>query len=168
MSVFTSGKGFEASYVVAGFDWQSLGNGTVVDIGGSRGHIGIALAKHFPSLNVIVQDLEMTVKGAEIEILAELEGRVSFQAHSFFDEQKVVADAYFLRWIFHNWSDKYCIKILHALVPILRPGARIIINEICVPDPGTTALWREKELRYVAENEILKLDTDNLHLEYLT
>jgi hypothetical protein len=26
---------------------------------------------------------------------------------------------------------------------------RIIINDICIPDPGTTALWKEKELRSV-------------------
>ena len=34
---------------------------------------------------------------------------------------------------FHNWADKYCIKILHNLVPALRPGARVIIHERILP-----------------------------------
>jgi hypothetical protein len=149
MSVFTSGKGFSASHVVAGFDWKSLGNATVVDIGGSRGHISIALATKFPLLKIIVQDLESTIEGAKSEVSPQVADRISFMARDFFSEQKVVANVYFYRWVFHNWSDKYCIKILRSLVPVLRPGVRIIINDICIPDPGTTALWKEKELRSV-------------------
>jgi hypothetical protein len=149
MSVFTTGKGFEASYVVAGFDWQSLGEATVVDIGGSRGHIGVALATQFPLLKVIVQDLESTVEGAQKDVPEAVAERVNFMAHDFFSEQKIAADVYFYRWIFHNWSDKYCVKILQAQIPVLRAGVRIVINDICIPDPGTTAWWKEKELRYV-------------------
>jgi len=52
----------------------------------------------------------------------------------FFTEQPSVADVYYFRWIFHNWSDKYCIQILRNLIPSLRPGARIVIHERVLPD----------------------------------
>lgn len=149
MDVFTSGKGFETSHVIAGFDWQSLGDAVVVDLGGSHGHISIAIARKFPSLKFIVQDLESTINGVTHELTDGLSSRVSFMAHDFFQEQPIVADVYYFRWIFHNWSDKYCVKILQALIPALRPGARIIINDTCVPEPGKIAFWREKELRCV-------------------
>ncbi|TVY36627.1 O-methyltransferase [Lachnellula occidentalis] len=147
MKVFTTGKGFETSHVISGFDWQSLGAATVVDIGGSRGHISIALAMQFPALKLVVQDFESTVKGAENDVPESVVARVSFMAHDIFKEQTVVADAYYFRWIFHNWSDKYSIKILRSLIPILRPGVHIIINDVCMPEPGMMAAWRVKELR---------------------
>ena len=149
MGIFSSGKGFETSHVNAGFDWQSLGNAVVVDVGGSHGHISIALAAEFPSLKIIVQDLESTINGVTHELTDGVSGRVSFMAHDFFQEQPVVADVYYFRWIFHNWSDTYCIKILKALIPALRTGARIIINDTCMSEPGKIAFWREKELRCV-------------------
>ncbi|GAB1191677.1 hypothetical protein APSETT444_000859 [Aspergillus pseudonomiae] len=147
MSIMTNGKGFDVSHVVNGYDWSALNSATVVDIGGSRGHIAQAVASRFPSLSFVVQDLPSTVANAAADLPPQLVGRVSFMPHDFFNDQPVVADAYFLRWILHNWPDKYCVKILRALIPALRPGARIIINEICVPQPGCIPLWREKQLR---------------------
>ncbi|TVY30375.1 O-methyltransferase [Lachnellula hyalina] len=147
MNIFTTEKGFETSHVISGFDWQSLGAATVVDIGGSRGHISIALAMQFPALKFVVQDFEITVKGAENDMAEAVAERVSFMAHDIFKEQTVVAHVYYFRWIFHNWSDKYSIKILRSLIPILRPGVHIIINDVCMAEPGTLAAWREKELR---------------------
>lgn len=147
MNVFTSRKGFEPSHVINGFDWQSLGDATVIDVGGSRGHISIALATQFPSLKLIVQDFGSTIEGAKNEVPEKIADRVNFMAHDIFSEQKIVADVYYYRWIFHNWSDKYSIRILRSLIPVLRPGVHIVINDMCMPEPGAMASWREKELR---------------------
>lgn len=58
-------------------------------------------------------------------------------AHDFFTEQPVKgADVFLLRCILHDWSDKYAIKILRALVPALKPDVRIIVNEAVVPEPA--------------------------------
>lgn len=51
----------------------------------------------------------------------------------FFDPQTVKADVYYFRSVFHNWADKYCIKILQNLVPSLKSGARIVIHERVLP-----------------------------------
>lgn len=58
---------------------------------------------------------------------------ICFYASNFFTEQPIRADVYFFRSIFHNWADKYCIKILKNLVPALKPGARVIIHERILP-----------------------------------
>lgn len=73
--------------------------------------------------------------------------RIAFMAHDFFAPQPVVAGVYFLRWILHNWSDKYCVKILQALVPALRPGAKVIVSEAVMPGPGAMPKGVETMIR---------------------
>jgi hypothetical protein len=139
----------DMSHVADAYDWSGLDDETVVDLGGSRGQMAAALALKHPRLNLVVQDLERTIEGAHAELPAPVSGRVRFMAHDFFHDQPVVAGVYFLRQIFHNWSDTYCVKILRALIPTLRPGARVIVNDICMPEPGSIPLWKERFLRYV-------------------
>jgi hypothetical protein len=79
----------------------------------------------------------------------ELEGRVTLTTHDFFTPQPITADIYYFRWIFHNWSDVYAIKILQNLVPALKPGAKILINDGILPEPGTVSIMEEKSIRYV-------------------
>jgi ubiquinone/menaquinone biosynthesis C-methylase UbiE len=136
------------SSAVNGFDWESLGRAKVVDVGGSRGHLAVALAQRFPQLTFVVQDMEKVVEEGRSTLAPELHGRIKFMAHDFFKPQEVSADAYLLRTILHNWSDKYCVAILRALVPALKPGAKILINEICLPKPGSMPAHLEAELRY--------------------
>ena len=147
MKAYTSSPGFDVSHILDNYDWEAIGNGLVVDIGGARGHVAIPLAKRFKSLNVLVQDMEKVVEGAASAVPADLASRVKFESHDFFAEQKAVADVYYLRWIFHNWSDKYSIHILRCLIPALKDGARILIHDTCLPEPGKMALWRERDLR---------------------
>lgn len=77
-------------HLVHGFDWASLGNTTVVDIGGGNGYVAIALAKAFPKLRLIVQDLEQVVKqNLATGVPKELEDRVELMVHNFFTEQPI-------------------------------------------------------------------------------
>lgn len=149
MKAYMTMQEFNASHVVNNFDWGSLGLVQIVDVGGGAGHVSMELAKHFPNLSVIVQDMEKMVEEANGNIPADLEDRFKFMVHDMFAPQTVLADVYFFRWVFHNWSDKYCVLILKSLIPALRPGARIIINEICMPEPGGISHSREKYLRCV-------------------
>lgn len=43
------------------------------------------------------------------------EGLVANRPSDFFTEQTITADVYYFKSIFHNWADKYCIKILQNL-----------------------------------------------------
>ncbi|KAL6818170.1 O-methyltransferase domain-containing protein [Trichoderma sp. SZMC 28013] len=119
------------------FDWESLGEAIVVDVGGSSGHISAMVAKSHPQLHFIVQDLP-ELQPAFDEAMAsapKLASRISFQVHDFFTPQPVSASAYIFRNIFHDWPDKYVVKILRQLVPALTPGARIALFDIIMlPD----------------------------------
>lgn len=142
MSMSHSFKGFEPSHLVDAFPWDSMGAQTLVDIGGSHGKVSIALAQQVTSMNCIIQDRPEVVAGAKTP--PELAGRVKFMVHDFFTEQPVKgADVYFFRWIFHDWSDKYCIKILQCLIPALKHGARVIVNENVIPPPGAVSQYQE-------------------------
>ena len=49
--------GTNSRHLAASFDWGSLGEGVVVDIGGGSGHLSIPVAQEFPQLQFVVQDL---------------------------------------------------------------------------------------------------------------
>ena len=149
MKVFATNPGYDPSYTVNNYDCATLGQAQVVDVGGAQGHIAMELAKRFENLNILVQDMDKVVENAESGVPDELKGRVNFMAYDFFAPQTIKADVYFFRWIFHNWSDKYCILILRAQIPALKPGAKLIIQDTCMPEPGAVALWMEKDLRFV-------------------
>ncbi|KAK3991366.1 S-adenosyl-L-methionine-dependent methyltransferase [Cladorrhinum sp. PSN332] len=147
MKAFTSDPGFELSHLVNNFPWGDLRpNSTVVDVGGSQGHVCYALAQQFPRLNFIVQDLRSAISAASPNPAFP---QVEFMSHDFFEPQPVHgADVYLFRWIFHNWSDKYGVKILRNLIPALRPGAKIVINDSVLPEPGALgSKWQEERLR---------------------
>ncbi|KAF7914452.1 uncharacterized protein EAF01_000858 [Botrytis porri] len=125
-------SGHSPVFLAQGYSWDSI-NGTVVDVGGSKGHISILLSKSFPMLHFIVQDLPKFIGGAKSKLDASIADRVKFQGRVFFTSQTVAADAYLFRWIFHNWPDKYVVAILRTLVPVMKIGARIIVNELLNP-----------------------------------
>ena len=76
---------------------------------------------------------------------------IQFQKYDFFTPQVVKdADVYLYRWIFHNWQDEQSIQILRAAIPALKPGAKILINDGCLPVPGTGRWCEEKASRYVS------------------
>ncbi|KAI1873154.1 uncharacterized protein JN550_003407 [Neoarthrinium moseri] len=138
---------YNVSHVITDYDWGSLGHVQLVDVGGGAGHVTMELAKHFPKISVVVQDMERMVEKEGSRIPIELAERFKYVVHDMFAPQAVQADVYYFRWVFHNWSDKYCSLIIKALIPALKPGARVILNEACMPDPGAIPYWREKYLR---------------------
>jgi 6-hydroxytryprostatin B O-methyltransferase len=133
----SSEAGQEAGHFVYGFDWASLGEGPVVDLGGGNGYIAIPIAKEYPELKIIIQDLEVNSAHAADLIPAELKNRISFQVQDFFLPQAfdTGAKAFFLREIIHDWSDEEASRILKQLVPELEKGAKIFV---CDRAPGST------------------------------
>lgn len=148
MAVSLAGDGYDSKYVVEFGPWSSLKqNATIVDLGGSDGNMMIAISRAFPSLHCIVQDLPSQIQRAPA-VPDDITDRVIMQAHDFFTPQPVSgADVYFFRWIFHNWADKYCLRILENLIPALKPGSRIVLNEWCLPEPNAVPSRWERRLR---------------------
>lgn len=145
MRYFTERDNCDLSHLVGAFPWHEFDRAdfTVVDVGGGHGGVSTRLASETKQMRFVVQDLEGTAKvGSEI-LAPELKERVSFMAHDFFTPQPVTADVYFLRWILHNWSDKYCVEILRSLVPGLKSGARVLLYEYEREDAPENKLSRK-------------------------
>ncbi|KAF7544910.1 hypothetical protein G7Z17_g9595 [Cylindrodendrum hubeiense] len=152
MASLTGGEGYEVSHFVDNYDLSDVDakEGTFVDIGGSHGFVCVDMGKKWKKTKFVVQDLQKTVDSAPKPISSDedVAQRITLQAHDFFTEQPVYgADVYFFRWIFHNYSTPYAIKIIKGLVPALKPGARVVINDHCLRDVGLENPWDERIIR---------------------
>ncbi|KAL9115726.1 MAG: hypothetical protein Q9227_000094 [Pyrenula ochraceoflavens] len=153
MSFFTSGPGFSLTHLTNTFTpiysaLPSPSTSTLVDLGGSHGDAAFALSRAFPTLHrIICQELPEVI--ADCKPQADC-GNVEFMAHDFFEEQVVRgAEVYLFRWILHNWPDRYCGKILKALVPALKKGARVLVMDFVMPPFGVLPNGVERALRSV-------------------
>ncbi|KAI2630706.1 sterigmatocystin 8-O-methyltransferase [Hypoxylon sp. NC1633] len=115
--------------VLDAHDWKAAGKATVVDVGGSAGHDAIVLARNFPELTITVQDLPKVKPVFEANLPEDVKERVLFVEHDFFQPQPVPADIYIFKMILHDWPDHEAARILRALIPALKPGARVILFE---------------------------------------
>ena len=58
-----------------------------------------------------------------------------------------MADAFLLRYIFHNWTDKDCVRILKALRPALRQGTKLLVVELLQDHENISApTWFEDRI----------------------
>lgn len=148
MSALAEG-GNSPLFLVEGFSWPSVGDGSgiVVDVGGSKGDVSIAIAQSTSNLQFVVQDLPSMIKDAKTHVPNEVTNRIHFMAHDFFKDQTVQADVYLFRRIFHNWSDSHVVRILRATVPALKPGSRLVINDYLIPNAGEMSPSKERDIR---------------------
>ncbi|CCX11100.1 O-methyltransferase-domain-containing protein [Pyronema domesticum] len=142
------GETYAAEPLVDGYDWSGVGDGLMVDIGGSGGHICQAIAKKHKNLRFIVQDLESVVSDAKVRLANGTnpdDSRIEYMAHNFLEPQPVQgADIYFLRFILHDWSDKYASMILRQIAPAMKKGSKIVVNDIVLPGPNEVPSTVEK------------------------
>lgn len=138
----TSGSAFDTSHLISGYDWASLAErgATIVDVGGGQGVVSRLLADANPGLHFVVQDLPAMIEVGEKNLPADKAETIKYQVHDFFEPQRVEGDVFFLRWILHNWSDKYCVQILRNIVPSMtKSDAKVVVYEFMppeLPQPG--------------------------------
>lgn len=145
-----SSDGWNIKHLVRGYDWSTIGTGTVVDIGGSIGHSSYAIADAAPELIFVVQDLEQCIESAKAQAQTHGKGseRLKFTVHDFFTPQVIKgAEVYLLRFILHDYPDKYAVKILQQIVPALGENSRIIVMDCVAPDPGVLTKVQERMIR---------------------
>ncbi|KAI4213304.1 MAG: hypothetical protein LQ351_004045 [Letrouitia transgressa] len=139
--------GVDYRHVAKGYDWEGLGNATVIDVGGSAGHLSMALAKKFPKLKFIIQDMKETVEENRRNLPAEFQDRISYEIHDFFTPQPIKADIYLMRHIVHSWPDKWVIKLLKETAVAMEPNSKIIIVETIVLPGGQYDYLEERWAR---------------------
>ncbi|KAJ6779632.1 hypothetical protein PWT90_06494 [Aphanocladium album] len=141
-------EGFDLSHTIEGYPWSELGTARVIDVGGNQGHVSFALAEAFPQLSFIVQDRpELRTEKTIGQVPEHLASRVQLAAHDCLTPQTAEADVYFFRHVFHVFSDKYAVTALKSLIPVMRPGARVIIHDYVLPAPGILSRSDEKSVR---------------------
>ncbi|XP_020416249.1 trans-resveratrol di-O-methyltransferase-like [Prunus persica] len=107
------------------------GLNSLVDVGGGTGNMAKAIAKAFPNINCTVLD--------QPHVVANLQGthNLDFVGGDMFDKIPP-ANAIFLKWILHDWSDEESVKILKKSKEAIlskNEGGKVIILEINVsPD----------------------------------
>ena len=142
--------GYNMSLLPTVYDWASLGDVKIVNVGGAMGQAAVELAKNFPNLAVVVQD-SAAMMGDGSFVPAELKERISFQAHELFEPQNLTAPVYFFRMVFRNVGDIFAEQILKAQIPALEPGAKILIQDVVMPEQDAVPLWKERTQRYVTK-----------------
>ncbi|EFQ36647.1 O-methyltransferase [Colletotrichum graminicola M1.001] len=121
-------------------DWKAAGKAKVVDVGGSAGNDAFNLARNFPDLTFVVEDMPKVKPIFEANLPAELADRVSYVEHDILQPQPVEADIYILKLIMHDYPDAVASQLLRNLVPKLRPGNRVLVIEyIGKVDEGATS-----------------------------
>lgn len=124
----------QVAAVLAAYDFSRIG--TLADIAGGRGHLLASVLQKYPSMKGILFDMGVVLAGAP-ELLSSygVEDRVETIEGDFFSEIPVVADAYILKHIIHDWYDDGCEKILGCIRRSMPDHARVLIVDSVIP-PG--------------------------------
>ncbi|KAF7958453.1 hypothetical protein EAE96_002001 [Botrytis aclada] len=141
--------GYAIEDVSTVYNWASLGNVNIVNLAGAQGQAAIEIANHTKNITLLVQDSAMMIQGVNATVPENLKGRVQFMTHDLFDPQTVTAPVYFFRMAFRGLGDKYAVQVLKAQIPVLKPGVKILIQDVVMPEPEVIPLWRERMARLV-------------------
>lgn len=143
MQFYAQGGGIWAlDHMLSAFEFTSPDfdqpGALLIDVGGGHGHISYFLAQNTKNIRFLVQDMPPVIERARTQVPEEFKDRVEFMAHDFFQQQPASDNQgpvhFLLRFIVHNWSDKYCVQILQNLRPALRRGSKILIMDFVVED----------------------------------
>ena len=122
-------------------DWAPpTPNATVCDIGGGGGHMVAAMAQHYPELKGIMFDLPPVAQRAQATLAAAGVGdRVSTIGGSFLaalPAELAQCDAFYLKFILHDWADETCRLILKNIADVAKPGATIVATDFILGVDG--------------------------------
>ena len=151
MGVFTVESKPKVHPLIEKFDWSELDaiGSTLLDLGGSIGHLSFEIARATSRLNFVVQDLPPTATAGEQQCPGDMKSRVSFEAYDFLTPQKSRQkpfEAILIANTLQNWPDKYVIKILRNQLPVMKKGTKILVYERPMPETADTP-WSGRTAR---------------------
>lgn len=92
--------------------------------------------------------LDLAEVVANVKVPEDVQGRLEYGTYNFLTEGMTrQADVYVFRHIFHDWSDKYAAKILKNLVPALKPGNKLWLSEVVLPELSNKTHTRDQMQR---------------------
>jgi len=130
----TAGSHSQIGAVLAAYDFSDIG--TLADIAGGHGHMLAAVLKKYPSMKGVLFDLGVVLAGAPAMLDSYgVKDRVELVEGDFFSDIPVVADAYVMKHIIHDWYDDNCQKILGCIRRSMPDHGRVLIVDSVIP-PG--------------------------------
>lgn len=105
------------------------------DVGGGGGHLLSHLLEDRPYLTGEVLELpQVAEKAGKVPERLDVDDRIAFTPGDMF-EAVPGADAYFLKHILHDWTDRECIEILDSVTEAAGTGTPVMVAEYVVPGP---------------------------------
>ena len=140
-------------------DWAPPSADAVVcDVGGGAGHMLAAMAQHYPQLKGVVFDLPSVAPDAEQNINAlGLSKRLQVTAGSFLDPLPPAlgqCDAFYMKFILHDWPDDECVTILKNIAKVAKNGATIVTTDFILGVDGANMEMNKKmmDINMMASN----------------
>ncbi len=107
----------------------------VVDVGGGQGGFLAEILKANPAVMGTLYDLPQVVREPAYLEAAGLLDHCEIVGGDFFKSVPAEGDAYVLKRILHDWSDRQCVEILRTCLAAMNDKARILVIDAVVP-PG--------------------------------
>ncbi|KAG0473357.1 hypothetical protein HPP92_015214 [Vanilla planifolia] len=105
----------------------------LIDVGGGiGGNISMIIAK-YPHIRGINFDLPHV-----ISVAPPFQGVEHVSGNMF--ESIPIGDTIFIKWILHDWSDEYCLKLLKICAKSLPDNGKVIVVEYILPDAPLATL----------------------------
>ena len=105
-----------------------------VDVGGANGALLQAMLGANEQLSGILFDLPHVVEGARAALgAAGLAPRCEVIAGDFF-QRVPEGDIHLLKHVLHDWDDEQALTILRNVAAAMRPGGRVLLVEMVVPE----------------------------------
>jgi hypothetical protein len=117
--------------IVSSYDFSDCR--TVVDVGGGHGSLLAAILKANAHLKGILYDLPEVIQGAREIGRTGVAERCEAVGGNLFETVPRGGDAYLLKTVIHDWSDKLSLRILKNCHEAMADGARVLLIESIVP-----------------------------------
>jgi precorrin-6B methylase 2 len=112
----------------------------IVDVGGGAGALAGRIATAHPRAAVTLFDQ------AQVIATATTDARVERVAGNFLDDVPGGADAYFLKFVLHDWDDARAIRILQNCCAAMRPDGRVFVVEMILPDTTMSSIAKTHDI----------------------
>ena len=106
----------------------------MVDVGGGAGELSRQIASARPTASVILFDQP------HVLAMAPAAAGVEYVSGDFLESVPREGDAYFLKFVLHDWDDASCRTILQNIRRAMNPGARVVIVEMNAGENAVAAL----------------------------
>ena len=127
--------------IARAYPWRR--HARIVDVGGAHGHLLAAILRRHPRVRGVLYDQPQVVAGAEASgFLSEprLRERSEIVGGSFFETVPTGADAYFMKYILHDWDDARAERILALCRDAMAPDGRVLVIDRVIT-PGNAPDW---------------------------